>query len=111
MVYKFKPEGVCSVEMIVDVEDGIIKDVNGKQVSSLKDLEKRIPGHPTEDFPFIFSFDDAYVDDGRGGVVKILEVKFEYEHIEQHRTTKIDAAGFVSILLKDSLSNEVKFLG
>ena len=26
MVYKFKPEGVCSVEMIVDVEDGIIKE-------------------------------------------------------------------------------------
>ena len=26
MVYKFKPEGVCSMEMIVDIEDGIIKD-------------------------------------------------------------------------------------
>lgn len=26
MVYKFKPEGVCSMEMIVDVEDGIIKE-------------------------------------------------------------------------------------
>lgn len=26
MVYKFKPEGVCSVEMEVDIEDGIIKD-------------------------------------------------------------------------------------
>ena len=92
-------------------KDGIIKDVNGKQISSLKDLEKGIPDHPTEDFPFIFSFDDAYVDDGRGGIVKILEVKFEYEHIEQHRKTKIDAEGFVSVLLKDALNDEVKFLG
>jgi len=26
MVYKFRPNGVCSMEMIVDVEDGIIKE-------------------------------------------------------------------------------------
>lgn len=26
MVYKFRPVGVCSVEMEVDIEDGIIKD-------------------------------------------------------------------------------------
>ena len=26
MVYKFKPVGVCSMEMRVDIEDGIIKD-------------------------------------------------------------------------------------
>lgn len=26
MVYKFKPAGVCSMEMIVDVEDGFIKE-------------------------------------------------------------------------------------
>ena len=26
MVYKFKPVGVCSVEMIVDIEDEIIKE-------------------------------------------------------------------------------------
>ena len=25
MEYKFKPQGVCSQEMIVDIEDGIIK--------------------------------------------------------------------------------------
>ena len=26
MVFKFKPVGVCSMEMQVDIEDGIIKD-------------------------------------------------------------------------------------
>ena len=26
MIYKFKPDGVCSVEMEVDIEDGIIKE-------------------------------------------------------------------------------------
>ena len=26
MIYKFKPEGVCSMEMQVDIEDGIIKE-------------------------------------------------------------------------------------
>jgi uncharacterized protein (TIGR03905 family) len=26
MVYKFRPEGVCSMEMIVDIENGIIKE-------------------------------------------------------------------------------------
>lgn len=26
MLYKFKPAGVCSMEMQVDIEDGIIKD-------------------------------------------------------------------------------------
>lgn len=26
MEYKFRPVGVCSIEMIVDIEDGIIKE-------------------------------------------------------------------------------------
>ena len=30
MVYSFKPQGVCSMEMIVDIEENIIKDVQIK---------------------------------------------------------------------------------
>ena len=30
MEYKFKPEGVCSTEMIVDIEDGIIKKIQNR---------------------------------------------------------------------------------
>ena len=88
----------------------IIKDHDGKTICTLKELEKNIPDDPTDDFPFIFSFDDAYIEDIKGTRVKILEVMFDYEHLEQHRTIKLDAAGFVSALLKDALSGETKLI-
>ena len=87
-----------------------IKDRDGNTICTLKELEDKMPNHPTEDFPYIFPFEDGYIDDGRGCIVKILEVKYEYEHFEQHRRIKLDAEGFVTALLKNALSGEIKLI-
>lgn len=94
----------------LSVNKGLIKDKNGNTICSLDELKAKIPDHNTEEFPFIFPFEDAYVDDGHGGVAKILEVKFEYEHTEQTRHVKVDAEGFVSALLKDAIKGNTKLL-
>jgi hypothetical protein len=41
--------------------DRIIRNAEGKEIISLEALEKTIPNHPTADFPFVFTFKDAYL--------------------------------------------------
>lgn len=51
MQVSYRPKGVCSREMIVDVEDGIIKDVQikGGCDGNLKGICELVKGHPARD--------------------------------------------------------------
>lgn len=89
--------------------DSIIHDAKGKKITSLEALEKTIPTHPTEDFPFIFSYEDAYIGTP-WGPLKILEIKYDYEIEDSQKTIAIDAEGFVKAILKDALSDETDFM-
>lgn len=88
------------------IKDPLIRDANGNKIASLDELEKQIPDHPTEDFPFVFKFDDAYIDSRYWGPVRILEVKYDYEIKGQKKTFDIDAGDFVKAILKDAQSSE-----
>ena len=90
--------------------DNIIRDCNGKALSSLEQMETEIPDHPTEDFPFTFYFEDGYVNMPNMGPVKILEVRYEYEISDQQRVMKIDAEGFVRAILKDAQTGSTTLL-
>ena len=90
--------------------DYIIRDCNGKALSSLEQMETEIPDHPTEDFPFTFYFEDGYVNMPNVGPVKILEVRYEYEISDQQRVMKIDAEGFVRAILKDAQTGSTTLL-
>ena len=90
--------------------DNIIRDARGQEITSLELLEKQIPDHPTDDFPYVFQYDDAYMNTSYWGVVKILEVKFDYEIEDRHNIIKIDAEGFVKAILKDALCDKTDFM-
>lgn len=53
-----------------------IIDASGKRIASLDEIEAALPENSDTDS--IFNFEDAYVDT-RWGLIKISEVKYEYE--------------------------------
>lgn len=89
--------------------DGIIRDSKGKIITSTAVLEKNIPDHPTDDFPIVFHYEDAYVA-SPWGLLKIHEVMFDYEIDDQETIINMDAEGFVKAILKDALSGNTDFM-
>lgn len=94
----------------LETKDRIIRDAQGNRISSLDELEKQIPDHPTDDFPFVFKFDDAYLESRHFGSVKIREVKYTYEIKDETKTIALDAGDLVRAILKDAQSNETDFV-
>ncbi|MBR5912182.1 MAG: restriction endonuclease [Bacteroidales bacterium] len=86
--------------------DSIIRDAENREIISLDLLQKQIPVHPTDDFPYVFRYDDAYINTSYWVPVKILEVKIE----NQRNIISIDAEGFVKAILKDALNNKTDFM-
>ena len=94
----------------IERKDDILRDEKGRAVASLKELEKQIPDHPTEGFPFIFQFEDAYLDSRYFGPVKVCAVKYDYNIHDQQQTIALDAGDLVKAILKDAQSNETDFV-
>lgn len=94
----------------IDRKDDILRDDKGREVASLKELEKQIPDHPTDDFPFIFKFENAYLDNRYLGSVKVCAVKYDYNIHDQQQTIALDAGDLVKAILKDAQSNETDFV-
>ena len=94
----------------IDRKDDILRDDKGREVASLKELEKQIPDHPTDDFPFIFKFENAYLDSRYRGSVKVCAVKYDYNIHDQQQTIALDAGDLVKAILKDAQSNETDFV-
>lgn len=90
--------------------DCFLRDSDGEEITSLEKLEKEIPNYPTEDFPYIFCFDNAYVKIQGDSLVKVLEVKYDYEIVEQKHISKLDAESFVRAILKDAQTGETTLL-
>ena len=93
----------------LSTNDSIIRDADDKVITTIEALEKAIPNHPTDDFPFVFTYEDAYVST-LWGPLKILEIKFDYEIEDKRNIVAIDAEGFVKAILKDALSGKTDFI-
>lgn len=94
----------------LETNDHIIRDAQGNKISSLAELEKHIPDHPTDEFPFVFKFDDAYLESRQFGPVKIREVKYTYEIKDETKNIALDAGSFVKAILKDAQREETDFV-
>lgn len=94
----------------LETTDRIIRDAEGNQISSLDILEQEIPDHPTDNFPYIFKFDDAYLDSRLFGPVKIREVKYTYDIKDETKTLTLDAGALVKAILKDEQSKETNLI-
>lgn len=110
MIYSSNPDVWQNSHIHIDTKDDSVRNCAGRIITTLKKLERQIPNHYTVDFPFIFSYDDAFIDSRHWGPVKILEIKFDYNVHDQQKTIAIDAGEFVKAILKDSQDNETDFI-
>lgn len=110
--FDFKRAGMwrTATHLPLETKDRIIRDAEGNQISSLDELENQIPDHSSDEFPFVFKFDDAYLESRYYGPVKILEVKYTYEIIDETKIISLDAGALVKAILKDSQSNKTDLI-
>ena len=86
----------------IERKNDILRDEKGRKVASLEELEKQIPDHHTNEFPFIFKFEDAFLDSRHFGPLKVCAVKYDYEVHDQQQTIALDAGDLVKAILKDA---------
>lgn len=91
----------------LELNNGYIIDASGKRIASLDEIEATLPENSDTDI--IFNYEDAYVNT-RWGLIKINEVKYEYEKKNHKRTISIDAKGFVKAILKDAINGDIKMI-
>ena len=99
-----------AIYLPLETKDQIVRDAQGNKITSLDELEKQIPDHPTDEFPFVFKFDDAYLESRHFGPVKIREVKYTYEIQDETKSIALDAGDLVKAILKDAQSGETEFV-
>ena len=94
----------------IERKDDILRDTHGNVVADLKLLEKKIPNHHTEDYPFVFKFDEAFLESSYFGPVKILEVLYDYNVKDEVKTIALDAGDLVKAILKDAQNGNTDFV-
>ncbi len=94
----------------IERKDDILLDKEGRAVASLRELQKQISDQHTKDFPFTFTFDDAYLSSRNMGSVKILKVLFGRKSDDIRKTIVLDAGELVKAILKDAQSDKTDFI-
>lgn len=92
------------------VKDGVICDSKGNSITSLRKLEEQLHDDNQGGDPVTFTFENAFVNVCGVGLVKIKEVRFEYESKVEERRIALDARGFVMAILKDAINGSVQFI-
>ena len=87
----------------------IINDIRGNMITSIEILRSSIPNYTTNKRPYVFPFEDAYVNTP-WGPLKILEVKFEYKTEDRKNIMRLDAGIFVKAILKDAFNDKTDFM-
>ena len=94
----------------IGIKDHFIRNCNGDKISSLEELEKRLPENPEPETSFVFPFEDGWVNSLHWGPVQIREVKFEYESKVQETTLDLAADDFVEAILADVISGKTDYI-
>lgn len=94
----------------IETKDHFIRNAKGKKISSLEELEQQLPKNPEPGTEIIFPFEDGWVESRYWGLVRIREVKFEYESVIQETTMNLAADEFVEAILEDALGGEASYV-
>lgn len=92
------------------LKDRIIRNPKGERVSSLDEIEEKLPENPKPNSCQTFEFEDAWIETMEFGSVKIREVKYEYESDDQERIFTLAAEDFVDGILKDAISGKTDYI-
>lgn len=90
-------------------KDDIIRDASGQTITTFDDLEKNLPDDFEDDTNCTFDFADAYINTVYG-LVKIKQVKYEFEEKNQTRVFALDAHDFMKAIVKDAINGEIKLV-
>lgn len=99
-----------STHIPLGTKDEKIRDGKGQTITTLDELDRRLPENFEKDSDFTFNFQDAYIDTHEWGTVKIKEVKYTHERDNQTTIISIDAQDFIKAILKDAKSGEIKLI-
>jgi len=94
----------------IETKDDIIRDSNGKQISSIGELEKKGSNDMRSNESTVFTFDDAWVISRHWGPIKIREMKFEFENNGRNTTYNLIASDFVEAILEDALNGKTDYV-
>lgn len=98
-----------STHIPIELNDRNICNASGKTISSLDELENKIPTDHNGIDDITFTFEDAYVN-AKWGITKIKEVQYSYEYDTQTSSIRLDVSGFVKAILKDALNGEIQLI-
>ena len=101
------PKWIDSTHIPLQLIDNYITDSNGTVIKSLSEIENILPEDSDSDI--IFKYEDAFVNT-IWGMIKINEIKYEYEHKNEKTIITLDAQGFVKAILKDAISGEKRLI-
>lgn len=111
MIYTSKADyWLHASHLPIEKKDDIIRDSNGKAITSLKELESHLPENPEPGSSFIYPFDDAWLNSRYRGAVKIREVKYEYESNERETKLNLAADDLVEAILNDAISGKTEYV-
>lgn len=99
-----------STHIPLGTKDEEIRDGKGQTITTLDELDRRLPENFEKGSDFTFNFQDAYIDTHGWGPVKIKEVKYIHERDNQTTIISIDAQDFIKAILKDAKSGEIKLI-
>lgn len=101
---------MIATHLPLELEERTIRDSNGDRVSSLDELEKELPKNPKPNSCQTIEFEDAWIKTKEFGLVKIREVKYEYESSKQETSIQLAANQFVEAILKDAINGETQYV-
>ena len=94
----------------IEKMDGIIRDSKGEKISSVEELEGKLPNNPEPGSSIVFDFEDGWINTRYWGLAKIREVMFEYESDTQETTFNLAADDFVEAILEDALNGKMDYV-
>ena len=94
----------------LETTNSIIQDSTGNRITSLDELEMRLPANSKPNSSQVFRFEDAWIETRYWGAVKIREVRYEFESEDLERTIQLAADLFVEAILKDAISGKTDYI-
>lgn len=93
-------------------QDIWIYDGSGQKMKNFFELEEGLPHEmkPGKDKVFSYEYDDAYIDSGKIGQVKIKRVEFKYDIDDISEKVLIEGEDITKAIIKDVKSGEIKFI-
>jgi len=94
----------------IEKKDSIIRNSKGEKISSIEELEEKLPDNPEPGSSIVFNFEDGWINTRYWGLAKIREVMFEYESDTQETTFNLAADDFVEAILEDALNGKMDYV-